>query len=224
MQGLLLIDKQPGSPSFRIVSQLRRLTGVQKIGHAGTLDPFATGVMLLLIGKSYTQKTPALISADKEYRATLCLGVRTDTFDLEGRVIDRSPLVPSLSQVETALAAFQGTLSQIPPMFSAKKVGGKKLYDLARQGVTIPRQPSLVTLSTTLISYDYPRLDIHVACSKGTYIRTLADDIGEMLGCHAHLTALCRTRVGPYTLADCLSQTALQTPSLDLTPYLRQHL
>ncbi len=220
--GILLVDKTPNSTSFHLVSILRRLTRIEKIGHAGTLDPFATGVMVMLIGREYTQKSDQFLLSDKQYKATCHLGITTDTFDLDGQVISRSDLTPSLKQVELAIAPFQGEILQIPPMFSAKKIEGKKLYDLARRGLTVERQPIKVHLKIQILRYEYPHLEILVDCTKGTYIRALADDLGQSLGCGAHLSALCRTRSGSFSLEECIPQAHLKKPDFDVTPYLRR--
>ncbi|HSX11105.1 MAG TPA: tRNA pseudouridine(55) synthase TruB [Chlamydiales bacterium] len=220
--GILLVDKAAGSTSFYLVSLLRRLTHIEKIGHAGTLDPFATGVMVMLIGQDYTRRSNEFLNKDKEYRATLQLGLATDTYDIEGQITSRSDKIPTPQEIALALAAFQGEISQIPPMFSAKKVEGKKLYDLARKGITIERQPVKVQLQIKLVSYNYPMLDIEVACSKGTYIRSLAHDIGQFLGCGAHLFELARTRSGAFHIGQCVPQALLKNPSFDLSPHLRQ--
>ncbi len=220
--GILLVNKAPGSTSFHIVSLLRRLTGIEKIGHAGTLDPFATGVMVMLIGKEYTRLSDRFLTSDKEYKATLQLGIATDTYDLEGEILSRSDKIPTLEEIHLALNTFQGEISQIPPMYSAKKVEGKKLYDLARKGITIERQPVQVKVEITLLSYNYPMLEIAVACSKGTYIRSLAHDIGLFLGSYAHLFELSRTRSGFFRLEDCIPQELLKNREFDLTPYLRK--
>lgn len=221
LQGVLLVDKERSSTSFQIVSQLRRLTKIETIGHAGTLDPFATGVMVMLIGREFTRASERFLSADKSYRTTLHLGISTDSYDLDGQVTARSDLVPTQTQVELAIASFQGETLQIPPMFSAKKIEGKKLYDLARKGITVERQPVKVRLAIRLIQYSYPHLEIEVDCSKGTYIRTLAHDIGQALGCGAHLIELTRIRSGSFTLEECISQTLLKNPEFDITPFLR---
>jgi tRNA pseudouridine55 synthase len=219
--GILLVDKAAGSTSFYLVSLLRRLTGIEKIGHAGTLDPFATGVMVMLIGRDYTRRSDEFLNKDKEYRATLQLGLVTDTYDIEGQILSRSEKIPTLSEIEQALAAFQGEISQIPPMYSAKKVEGKKLYDLARKGITIERQPVKVHVQIRLMSYQYPFLDIAVTCSKGTYIRSLAHDIGQFLGCGAHLFELARTRSGAFHIGQCVPQAQLKNSSFDLSAHLR---
>lgn len=220
--GILLVNKAAGSTSFHLVSLLRRLTRIEKIGHAGTLDPFATGVMVMLIGRDYTRRSDEFLCADKAYRAILQLGLTTDTYDLEGEITCSSDHVPSLSDIELALATFQGTLSQIPPMYSAKKVAGKKLYDLARKGITIERQPVQVQVKIDLLRYQYPLLEIDVTCSKGTYIRSLAHDIGQFLTCGAHLFELTRTRSGPFRLEDCVPQELLKNPEFDITTRIQK--
>lgn len=219
--GIFLIDKAAGSPSFALVSLLRRLTRIEKIGHAGTLDPFATGVMVMLIGRDFTRRSDEFLRCDKEYRATLQLGMATETYDIEGAITSRSDKEPTLTEIELALAAFQGEISQTPPMYSAKKVAGKKLYDLARKGIVIERQPVRVRVAIRLIHYRYPLLEIDVSCSKGTYIRSLAHDIGQFLGCGAHLFALTRTRSGPFRLEECIPQEALKNPQFDWPSHLR---
>ncbi|MBU6446070.1 MAG: tRNA pseudouridine(55) synthase TruB [Verrucomicrobia bacterium] len=222
LNGILLVDKAPQSTSFYLVSLLRRLTGIEKIGHAGTLDPFATGVMVMLIGKEMTRRSHEFLSSDKEYRATIQLGLTTETYDLEGAIVERSDKVPTLAEVELALSAFQGDILQTPPMYSAKKVGGKKLYDLARRGIVIERQPVLVRVAIELLQYNYPMVDIKVTCSKGTYIRSLAHDLGQGLGCGAHLFELTRTRSGCFRLEDCVPQALLKDREFDITPHPRR--
>lgn len=219
--GVLLINKPKGKTSFNLVSLLRKICDVQKIGHAGTLDPFASGVMVLLVGKDFTRLSDRFLLQDKEYEATLRLGIRTDSYDCEGKVLETSPVVPTKDSVLKVLSSFQGSLLQTPPMFSAKKIQGKKLYELARKGIEIPRPPSQVHVQITLLSYEYPFLKVHVACSKGTYIRSLAEDIGKALGCGAHLSDLVRTRSGSFSLDECFDGTILSpsTPR-DSLPFL----
>ena len=223
-EGILLVDKAAGSTSFHIVSQLRKLTGIDKIGHAGTLDPFATGVMVMLIGKSFTRRSNEFLENDKEYRATLKLGVTTDTYDKEGQVVATSDKIASEEEVRQGIASFQGAISQIPPMFSAKKVQGKKLYELARKGIEIARAPVTVQVEIELLRCEYPEVEIRVTCSKGTYIRSLAHDIGQKLGCGAHLIALTRLRSGPFLLEKCLPQALLNNRELHLDPHLLEFL
>lgn len=219
--GILLVDKEIGSTSFYLVSLLRRLTGIEKIGHAGTLDPFASGVMVMLIGKEYTRKSDLFLTSEKEYKATIQLGITTETYDLEGEITHRSEKVPSLKEIELALHSFQGEILQTPPMYSAKKVAGKKLYDLARRGIVIERQPVKVRICIEFIQYNYPLLEVRVVCSKGTYIRSLAHDIGEFLGSGAHLFELTRTRSGSFLLEECIPQALLKNKEFDITPHLR---
>lgn len=203
-EGILPVYKLPGQTSFDLVRKLRKLTGIKKIGHAGTLDPFAEGVMILLVGREYTKKADTFLQQDKEYEALIHLGIETTTYDPEGKVVSESPLIPTQAQIEKTLVHFQGTISQIPPMYSAKKVKGKKLYDLARQGFEIERKPVQVTLKTTLLSYNYPEVKLKITCSKGTYIRSIAQELGKLLTCGAYLKKLTRTRCGPYHLQECI--------------------
>lgn len=210
--GILLVDKPRGKTSFSLVAALRRRLGVRKIGHAGTLDPFATGVMVMLVGRNYTRLSDSFLGQDKEYLAEVCLGTATDTYDCEGQTISESSQIPSQQDIEQALTYFQGEIEQIPPMFSAKKIQGKKLYELARQGKEVERQPVKVQLTTELLSYAYPFLQIRVRCSKGTYIRSIAHDLGLKLGCGAHLTALRRERSGAFSLSECIDGKLLDSP------------
>lgn len=221
LAGILLLDKPIGRSSFSLVPILRKLTALKKIGHAGTLDPFASGVMVMLIGKEYTRKSDHFLNHDKEYEATLLLGTTTDSYDLEGTITAQSEHIPSQEEVEKAIASYQGTLEQTPPMFSAKKIQGKRLYELARKGIEVKRQPQTITLTTTLISYNYPYLKLHVSCTKGTYIRTLGHDIGQDLQCGAHLVELKRVRSGPFHLKDCLDIDTLRDPEFQIQTHLR---
>lgn len=222
LSGLLLVDKSAGCTSFYLVSLLRKLTGIEKIGHAGTLDPFATGVMVMLIGKEYTKRSDEFLSNEKEYKATLQLGITTESYDLEGAIVEKKEKIPSLSEVELAINAFQGEILQTPPMYSAKKIAGKKLYDLARRGIVIERQPVRVRVAIECIRYNYPMLEIKVVSSKGTYIRSLAHDMGQFLGCGAHLFELTRTRSGSFLLEDCVPQALLKNREFDISPHLRK--
>lgn len=220
-EGILLVDKPQGKTSFSLIRALRKLTGIKKIGHAGTLDPFATGVMVVLIGRDYTRLSDKLLFQDKEYLAEVCFGVTTDTYDCDGKVVARSKKIPSNSEIEEAISSFQGEIDQIPPMYSAKKVGGKKLYELARQGEEIERAPAKVHVQTTFLSYEYPHLRLRVSCSKGTYIRSIAHEMGQLLGCGAHLSQLQRTRSGLFCLEECIDGNLLNEADFDITPYLR---
>ncbi|NGX57600.1 MAG: tRNA pseudouridine synthase B [Chlamydiae bacterium] len=203
-EGIILIDKPAGKTSFYLVNVLRKILGVKKIGHAGTLDPFATGVMVMLVGRKYTQMSQGFTKQGKSYLATIRLGVETDSYDCDGEVVSTSELIPSKEQVEEAMTHFQGMVQQTPPMFSAKKVGGRKLYELARKGQEIEREPITVTLETQLLRYEYPEIDVLIHCSKGTYVRSIAHDLGKMLGCGAHLSRLVRTQSGDFKLEECI--------------------
>jgi tRNA pseudouridine55 synthase len=210
-QGILLVNKPPGKTSFSLVAALRKRLGVKKIGHAGTLDPFATGVMVMLIGKTYTRLSDQFLMQDKEYLAELKLGEATDTHDLEGQIIQTSDYVPSSEEIHAAIQQFQGEIEQIPPMFSAKKVNGQKLYELARKGKSVVRAAVKITVDIEIIQYLYPSLVIKVNCSKGTYIRSLAHDIGAKLTCGAHLISLKRLRSGAFHLHQCIEGTLLDS-------------
>ncbi|HET8530667.1 MAG TPA: tRNA pseudouridine(55) synthase TruB [Methylomirabilota bacterium] len=204
--GVLPVEKGPGVTSFQVVAHLRRVLHAQRIGHGGTLDPAATGLLPILIGEA-TKLTPYLVDLDKEYVATVRLGVTTETQDLSGAVLETRPVPPlDAAAIEAALPPFVGVIHQVPPMFSALRRGGKRLYELARQGVEVDREPREVTIhSIHLVSVSLPDFVIHVRCGKGTYVRTLAADLGSALGCGAALAGLVRTRVGPYTLETAAS-------------------
>lgn len=200
--GLVLVDKPVGPTSFRIVQQVRRAMQIKKVGHSGTLDPFASGLLIICIGRPATRLIPRLMDGDKLYEAELRLGVETDTLDCEGQVIGESP-VPELDMdmAQRCLAHFQGDLLQSPPAFSAVKHEGKPLYHYARKGVLIEKPPRPVRIvELTCTSLDTNTMGLRVRCSKGTYIRTLAADIGRALGCGAHLTALRRLENGPFSV------------------------
>ncbi|MBS4168835.1 tRNA pseudouridine(55) synthase TruB [Parachlamydia sp. AcF125] len=223
VEGILLLDKPRGCTAFNLVARLRKVLGVKKIGHAGTLDPFATGVMVMLIGRNFTRLSDQFLSQDKEYEAEVYLGVSTDTYDCEGQILSQSERIPSLAEIQTALASFQGEILQIPPMFSAKKQNGKKLYELARQGKTIERPPVKVSVQISLLNYAYPYLSLSVSCSKGTYIRSLAHDLGMLLGIGAHLTQLRRVRSGRFHLKDCLDGVPLKASTYTFEE-LKRHI
>ena len=223
-EGILLVNKSLKSTSFSLVRLLRKLTGIKKIGHAGTLDPLATGVMVMLIGKKYTRLSDSFLNKDKEYIAQIYLGKTTDTFDAEGQILTNSEIKPSLEDIEEALQHFQGTIEQLPPMFSAKKVQGRKLYDLARKGQEVERKKQKVFVSTNLLSYNYPIIELLITCSKGTYIRTIAHDLGEKLICGAYLSGLQRTRCGSFKLEECIDEDTLRTGKVDLKQWIKTQL
>ena len=211
VEGLLNIDKPSHCTSHDVVAHVRRWTRVPRVGHAGTLDPQATGVLLLGLGTG-TKLTQFLHECPKTYRATLHLGVRTDTLDAAGKVVEVRPVRPMRQgEVEAVLVGFRGVIEQIPPMFSALKQRGRRLYTLARQGLDAERQPRRVHIfRLALVELTAATLSLEVECSSGTYIRVLADDIGTRLGCGAHLNALVRTASGPFTLAQALPLPALE--------------
>lgn len=214
--GLLLADKGPGVTSFQVVSHLRRVLRVPKVGHGGTLDPMATGVLPILLGWA-TKLTPYLQAQDKEYLATIRLGVTTETLDATGRITRERP-VPAIDAPTLAslLARFQGEIDQVPPMFSALHVGGRRLHELARAGIEVERVPRRVRIDAIeLLGWASPRLTLRVACGKGTYIRSLADDIGAALGCGAHLEVLQRTRLGPFVLRDAVPWAVIREGDAD---------
>lgn len=207
MDGIIIIDKPEDFTSFDVVAKMRRLLGTRKVGHAGTLDPMATGVLPIFVGRA-TKCCDILPDQNKRYTATFELGYTTDTLDSTGRVLTRTPVQSNKADLLAALDSFRGEIMQLPPMFSAIQINGHRLYDLARQGVEIEREKRPVTIShLELLQSDESahRYVIDVACSKGTYIRTLCADIGETLGCGATMTALRRTRAAGFDLEDSLT-------------------
>jgi tRNA pseudouridine55 synthase len=206
--GLVVVDKAPGWTSHDVVAKLRGVYRQKRIGHAGTLDPDATGVLLVGLGR-VTRLLRFLQEAGKEYRARIVFGVATDTLDASGAVLERAEMDFTREDLEKAALAFVGDTEQIPPMVSALKIGGRRLYDLAREGIEVERAARPVHISELVVEdFEpgvYPEATIRVACSSGTYIRTLAADIGAALGGCAHLGTLRRTRVGGFTLDDAFS-------------------
>ncbi len=214
-EGILPLNKPPGETSFNLVRLLRKHLNVQKIGHAGTLDPFATGVLIMLIGRNYTKLADFLQNVDKEYIGKIRLGSTTDTFDKDGKIIQTSTLIPEKKDIDDVIKMFQGDILQLPPMYSAKKYKGKKLYEYARKGQIIKRDHVKITVETKVIDYNYPYLNIWVGCSKGTYIRTIANDIGSLLGCGGHLESLTRLRSGHFHLSACFDGKRLFAEDFD---------
>ena len=210
--GVYLIDKPVGPTSFRIVQQLRRALGIKKVGHAGTLDPFASGLLILCAGRPATRIIDQLMGGDKTYEATLQLGVETDTLDLEGEVVSQRPVGElSRSTVEDCLAGFLGEGMQTPPRYSALKNKGKPIYYFALKVIEVvnPRRRFMIR-EISLLALGSDWLRIRVLCGKGTYVRTLAADIGNILGCGAHLTALRRLQSGTFSVKDALPGDALE--------------
>jgi len=203
---VLVVDKPSGMTSHDVVERVRRASGVRRVGHAGTLDPSATGVLVVLVGKA-TRLAEFLLDADKEYQGHMVLGVATDTQDADGRVVLRRGIEEvTEAKIREVFKTFEGAIEQIPPMVSAVKHGGTPLYVLARKGIVVDRLPRRVVVRRlSLVGYEPPTVEFQVVCSKGTYVRTLAHDIGEALGCGAHLGGLRRTRVGRYTIGEAVS-------------------
>ncbi len=219
MTGLVLLNKPAEMTSFGAAAVLRRIYGEKRIGHTGTLDPMATGVLPVLLGRA-TRLSPFLLMADKAYRATVRLGLTTDTLDITGKVLSTAQVQVSDEALLGVLQGFLGPQMQVPPMYSALKKEGKKLYELARQGIEVERQPRPIEIKKIdLLTRNGVDFTIDVACSKGTYIRSLCDDIGQKLGCGATLTALERTATGGFVLEDCVTVEQLQAnPAAALLP------
>jgi tRNA pseudouridine55 synthase len=210
IDGALLLDKPLGLSSNAALQRAKRLFRARKAGHAGTLDPLASGLLLVLFGEA-TKFAGPLLDADKEYVARLKLGERTATGDAEGEILERLPVSADETAVETALRRFRGAVEQIPPMYSALKQGGVPLYGLARQGKTVERDARTVQIyELRTLRLEPPFLELQVRCSKGTYIRTLAEDIGAALGTVAHLAALRRTGAGGFRIEEAVSLAALE--------------
>ena len=205
IEGVLLVDKPIGMTSHDVVYRLRRKLQIQRIGHAGTLDPLATGLLIMLVGKA-TKISQYLMSVDKVYEGEITLGVKTNSQDAEGEVMETRP-VPELTeeQLRAAMKGFLGDQYQTPPMFSAVKIGGVPLYKKAREGEEVEREPRFIRVAAfDLLSFATPKLAFRLACTKGTYVRTVANDLGDKLGCGAHLSALRRTGSGKFDISQCL--------------------
>ncbi|RLC95340.1 MAG: tRNA pseudouridine(55) synthase TruB [Chloroflexi bacterium] len=205
VDGILNILKPPGITSFAVVSRIRRLSGERRVGHAGTLDPAATGVLVVCLGQG-TRVIEFLAGARKTYRAVIKLGAATDTYDASGRIIHSGdPSSVRREQVEEVLNSFRGCIEQTPPMYSARKHQGTRLYRLARKGIEVPRAPSRVDIfRLDLVEWQPPALTIEVECSAGTYVRTLAHDVGIALGCGAHLADLVRIESQPFHISQAV--------------------
>lgn len=210
IDGVVLLDKPFGLSSNAALQRVRRVFNAAKAGHTGTLDPLASGLLPLCLGEA-TKFAQTLLDADKSYEAELCLGVRTDTGDAEGAVIERRDVDCTVEKFVGACSRFVGTIEQIPPMHSALKVGGRPLYEYARSGVVLKRDPRTVHIRRiNMLEFAGEKARIVVDCSKGTYIRVLAEDIGILLGCGAHLTGLRRTRIGRFDVRDSVSLERLE--------------
>lgn len=221
LNGVLLLDKPVGFSSNDALIKAKRLLNAQKAGHTGTLDPFATGVLPLCFGEA-TKFAQDLLDADKTYETVIHLGLTTATGDTEGEILERKDVNVSRQQIEPALAQFRGPIQQVPPMYSALKRDGKPLYEYARAGITLELEARTVTIHMLeFLDYQAPFLRLRVACSKGTYIRVLGEDIGAALGCGAHLQQLRRVQVGHLTLDGCVTLDQLMaTDEADRAPLL----
>jgi tRNA pseudouridine55 synthase len=225
--GVVVVDKPRGITSFDVVARVRRALGQKRVGHTGTLDPMATGVLPVCVGEA-TKLVPFLVAGEKQYEAEALLGVTTDTLDADGTVTgEHDASAITREQVEQALAGFRGKVLQVPPMHSALRVGGKRLYELAREGVEVEREAREIeihdmTLGPVVSEGTTVRLSFVVSCGKGTYVRSITSDLGEKLGVGAHLTALRRTRVGGFTIAQAVALETLgpRTPLVGLADAL----
>lgn len=203
MNGIICIDKPSGFTSFDVVAIMKRVCHTKTIGHGGTLDPMATGVLPLFVGNA-TRASDIQPDDTKEYTAGFRLGITTDTQDITGTILAENSRKVDSGEFAAAVETFCGDIMQLPPMYSAVKINGQRLYDLARQGREIERVARPITISSLeLLSYDINCGELHICCSKGTYVRTLIHDIGQKLGTGAVMTSLCRTRAGVFTLSDC---------------------
>lgn len=205
MDGIIVVDKPTGMTSHDVVSRVRRRLNTRRVGHAGTLDPLATGVLIMLIGRS-TKLFDRFVAFDKAYAATLKLGTQTTSADITGEVIDQKPFDHiNRGDVENVLRQFVGESEQMPPMVSAVKYKGERLYRLARKGIVVDRPARKIRIDVLdLVDWDLPQVRFYMECSKGTYVRTLAEDVGAKLGCGACITQIERTRVGDFRLEDAV--------------------
>jgi tRNA pseudouridine55 synthase len=215
LEGVLLVDKPGGHTSHDVVARLRRKLNMKRIGHAGTLDPMATGLMILLIGKA-TKISQYLVSLDKAYEGTVELGKVTDSQDADGEVLETRPVPPlTEADIRKAMAGFLGDQYQMPPMFSAIKIDGVPLYKNARKGVEVEREPRFIrVMNLELTRFALPCFDFKLRCTKGTYVRTIAHDLGQKLGCGAHLSALRRTSTDKFDVVDALTLDAIEALTL----------
>ncbi|MPW25830.1 tRNA pseudouridine(55) synthase TruB [Alkalibaculum sp. M08DMB] len=215
MNGILNIYKPSGMTSHDVVNKVRRALNTKKVGHTGTLDPIAEGILPLCIG-SATKVSQFIVEKDKEYIAEVFLGVKTDSYDKTGHIVAENDLVVTKNQFNKILDLFIGDIEQVPPIYSAIKVKGKKLYEYARSNKPVEIKPRKVTIySIDLLEYKYPIAKIKVSCAKGTYIRSLCNDIGEKLGTYGHMTSLIRTKSGPFHMENCILLDNLTTLDLN---------
>jgi tRNA pseudouridine55 synthase len=215
LDGVLLVDKPGEHTSHDVIARLRGKLRMRKIGHAGTLDPMATGLLIVLVGKA-TRVSQFIISLDKEYEGTIELGKTTDSQDADGEVMETRPVPPlTEADVKAAMQGFLGDQYQMPPMFSAIKIGGVPLYKKARKGEEVEREPRFIrVMSWDLLKFETPRIDFRLRCTKGTYVRTLGHDLGNKLGCGGHLTALRRTATDRFNVSQALTMEQIEALSI----------
>ena len=210
ISGVLVIDKPVGMTSHQVVQAIREGTGLRRVGHTGTLDPRASGVLVVLIGPA-VRLSEYVSASDKRYQAIIRLGERTNTYDGDGEVVNRSPVNITTEEIEDTLKNFEGTVEQMPPAYSAKRINGQKAYELAREGEEVELEPKEIDVyHLELLEWDSPEAIIDVFCSSGTYVRSLANDLGEMLGTGGHLVGLRRTKSGEFALRDAVQLRKLQ--------------
>jgi tRNA pseudouridine55 synthase len=215
LDGVLLVDKPGAHTSHDVIARLRGKLRMRKIGHAGTLDPMATGLLIVLVGKA-TRVSQFIISLDKEYEGTIELGKTTDSQDADGEVMETRPVPPlTEADVKAAMQGFLGDQYQMPPMFSAIKIGGVPLYKKARKGEEVEREPRFIrVMSWDLLKFETPKIDFRLRCTKGTYVRTLGHDLGNKLGCGGHLTALRRTATDRFNVTQALTMEQIEALSI----------
>jgi tRNA pseudouridine55 synthase len=214
-EGMILVNKPPGPTSHDIVDIARKRLKIRKIGHAGTLDPLAEGLLILLVGR-YTKLFSKFSDFDKEYAGILKLGEVTSTGDSQGEIIKTGEYRNiTQEQIKDAFASFAGESEQIPPMVSAVRINGKRLYNLARKGITVERKPRKINITSIGVDkINLPSVEFHLRCSKGTYVRKIAEDVGEKLSCGAHMTKILRLGIGPFNLADSVAPNEITLSSL----------
>ena len=208
MTGIVNINKPYGKSSHFVVAVIRRVTGIKKVGHTGTLDPLATGVLPICIGREATKLSQLIMDGTKTYKAVLQLGITTTTQDSEGEVLSENDVNVSEEEIKTVVGNFVGEISQIPPMYSAVKINGQKLYKLAREGKVLEREPRNITvysIGVINIDLDKKQVELDICCSKGTYIRTLCHDIGQQLGCGGYMLSLVRTKSSSFSIENSVS-------------------
>ena len=210
MNGLLIVNKPVGPTSHDVVYKIRKWSGERRVGHTGTLDPLASGVLIICLGTA-TRISEYVLHSDKRYTAVVRLGQTTATYDSQSKVIDQRPVNLVAEQIEAELAKFRGTITQTPPAYSAIQVAGRRAYEMARQGEEVDLKPRTITIyHLNLLQWKSPDLSLDIHCSSGTYIRSIAHDLGQALGCGGHIVSLTRTATGRFTLADTVTLTELQ--------------